>query len=252
MRTARTVTPHTDSGNRPALYALAPGHWRDYVTLLHPPYTLWHLSYVVLGAALAPSLHYDRLGATLLAFFLAVGVAAHALDEVRGHPLKTRIPDAVLYTLGGLGMAGAVGLGIAGVMFASPWLIIFVAFGAFIVPAYNLEWFQGRFHTGFWFAAAWGAFPFLTSYWMAAGRFEASALFGAVAVFTVSLAQRALSRRVRTLRRKTEYVEGRIGHLDGSVENIDQRLLIEPSEQALMFMALAMVAVSVAALLARA
>ena len=38
--------------SRPAFYALAPGGWRDYVTLLHPPYTLWHLSYVAIGAAL--------------------------------------------------------------------------------------------------------------------------------------------------------------------------------------------------------
>ena len=34
---------------RPAFYALAQGGWRDYVTLLHLPYTLWHLSYVAIG-----------------------------------------------------------------------------------------------------------------------------------------------------------------------------------------------------------
>ena len=39
------------SNLRPAFYSLAKGTWRDYVTLLHFPYTLWHLSYVVLGAA---------------------------------------------------------------------------------------------------------------------------------------------------------------------------------------------------------
>ena len=39
---------------RPAFYALQPGGWRDYVTLLHPPYTAWHLSYVAIGAATAP------------------------------------------------------------------------------------------------------------------------------------------------------------------------------------------------------
>ena len=27
-----------------------PGGWRDWWTLLHPPYTAWHLSYVVIGA----------------------------------------------------------------------------------------------------------------------------------------------------------------------------------------------------------
>ncbi len=41
----------------PAFYALAPGGWRDYWTLLHPPYTVWHLSYVVIGASLAPEVN---------------------------------------------------------------------------------------------------------------------------------------------------------------------------------------------------
>src|SRR5450759_2534553 len=39
----------------PAFYAARGGGWRDYWTLLHPPYTAWHLSYVLLGAALSPA-----------------------------------------------------------------------------------------------------------------------------------------------------------------------------------------------------
>jgi hypothetical protein len=72
---------------RPAFYALAPGGWRDYLTLLHPPYTAWHLSYVAIGATLAPHFHADRLGAAAAAFFLGLGVGAHALDEWQGRPL---------------------------------------------------------------------------------------------------------------------------------------------------------------------
>src|SRR5207302_2834838 len=75
---------------RPAFYALAPGAWRDYVTVLHPPYTLWHLSYVAIGAGLAPELDFRVLALTLAAFFLAVGIGAHALDELNGRPLRTR------------------------------------------------------------------------------------------------------------------------------------------------------------------
>lgn len=71
-----------DGEKRPAFYALRQGAWRDYLTLLHPPYTLWHLSYVVMGAAAAPVLRLDRLGLAALAFFLAVGLGAHALDEL--------------------------------------------------------------------------------------------------------------------------------------------------------------------------
>ena len=79
---------------RPAFYALSPGGWRDYWSLLHPPYTLWHLSYVAMGAATADAIELAWLGETLLAFFLAMGVAAHALDELNGRPLGTRIPAA--------------------------------------------------------------------------------------------------------------------------------------------------------------
>ncbi|MCL2770324.1 MAG: hypothetical protein FWD42_09505, partial [Solirubrobacterales bacterium] len=71
---------------RPAFYALRPGGWRDLVTLLHPPYTAWHLSYVALGAAVAPHLYAVRLIACLGAFFLGVGLCAHALDELHSRP----------------------------------------------------------------------------------------------------------------------------------------------------------------------
>jgi len=251
FRAAASTPPSTPEA-RPAFYALSRGGWRDYLTLLHPPYTLWHLSYVVLGAALAPTLRYDRLGATLLAFFLGMGISAHALDELAGRPLKTRIPDGLLRALAALGLAGATVLGVSGVLFASPWLLIFIAFGLFIAPAYNLEWFRGCFHSDFWFALAWGAFPFLTAYWASAERLEPSAAFGAAAVFALSAAQRTLSSRVRTLRRRVHDFEGRITYADGTTEEIDGRWALAPDERALMLMALSMVTLSVAALLVRA
>ncbi len=237
---------------RPAFYALATGRWRDYLTLLHPPYTLWHLSYVVLGAALSPTLRYDRLAATLLAFFLAVGIAAHALDELRGRPLRTGIPDAALWVLAAAGLAGAIGLGVAGAVLVSPWLLPFVAFGAVIAPAYNLELSRGRFHSDLWFALAWGAFPFLTAYWASAERLEPAAAFGAVAVFALSLAQRTLSRRVRTLRRRVAGLEGRLTYADGTAEEVDRAWALAADERALMLLAAAVTALAIAALAARA
>ncbi len=237
---------------RPAFYALELGAWRDYLTLLHPPYTLWHLSYVVLGAALAPTLHYDRLGATLLAFFLAVGIAAHALDELNDRPLRTRIPSSVLVLLTASSLAAAMALGLLGAVVVSPWLLAFVAFGAFIVLAYSLELFGGRFHSDVWFALAWGAFPLLTAYWVSAERLELTAAAGATAAFALSLAQRTLSSRVRAIRRHARAVEGLITDADGSTEEIDKRWALAADERALMLLAAAVAAVSVAALLARA
>ncbi len=231
---------------RPAFYALHFGGWRDYINLLHPPYTLWHLSYVVLGAALSPTIHYERLGATLLAFFLAVGIAAHALDELSGRPLRTRIPAGALYWMAGLGLAGAVAVGIAGALLVSVWLLAFVVIGAVIVPAYNLEWFHGRFHGDFWFALSWGAFPTLTSYWANALTLSVAAIAGATFAFANSYAQRTLSSRVRTVRRRVKTVEGTINYLDGTFQTMDKEHMIVADEQALMLMTVSTVMLALA------
>src|SRR5512133_4144061 len=153
------------AASRPAFYALRPGGWRDLVTVLHPPYTLWHLSYLALGAAAAPQVHASRLLWALAAFFLAVGVSAHTLDELNGRPLGTRLSERTLLALAGFGLAGALAIGIAGIIVVSASLIPFVVVGGFLVLAYNLEAFGGRFHTDLWFAAAWGAFPALVGWW---------------------------------------------------------------------------------------
>ena len=145
-----------EPADRPAFYALASGGWRDYWSLLHPPYTLWHLSYVVIGACIAPVVNFGWLFETALAFFLAMGLAAHALDELNGRPLRTRIPDGVLSAIAVVGLAGAFALGIHGAIVVSPWLWVFIAVGGFLVVAYNLELLGGAFHSDLWFALGWG------------------------------------------------------------------------------------------------
>jgi hypothetical protein len=189
------------SAARPAFYALRSGGWRDYVTLLHPPYTLWHLSYVALGAALAPHMKWGLLGWTVLAFLLAMGVGAHALDELNGRPLRTRIPRSVLVALAVASIAAACAIGIVVAAGSTLWLLAFVGFGAFVVVAYNLELFGGAFHSDIWFGLAWGAFPVLTAYFAAAERLRGEALAAAAFAVLASLAQRTLSTQVRHARR---------------------------------------------------
>jgi hypothetical protein len=186
---------------RPAFYALRSGGWRDYVTLLHPPYTLWHLSYAALGAAVAPRMHWGMLGWTVLAFFLAMGIGAHALDEMKGRPLRTRIPDRVLLSLAAWSITGACVIGVHVAIDSTLWLLVFIAFGAAIVVAYNLELFGGVVHTPFWFAFAWGAFPALTAYFASAHTLRASGTLVAAFAFVTSLVQQRLSVGVRHARR---------------------------------------------------
>jgi len=224
---------------RPAFYAMAPGGWRDWWTLLHPPYTLWHLSYVVIGAALAPDVQLRWLGETLLAFFLAMGLAAHALDELHGRPLGTRIPSAVLVAVAVAGLAGAVALGIDGMVEVSPWLGVFIVAGAFLVVAYNLELFGGAFHSDLWFALAWGAFPVLTAAFAQTADVRVAAVVAAAACALLSAAQRALSTPVRNLRRRAAEVQGSIVDRDGGTRAIDAGTLRAAPESALRLLSVA-------------
>ena len=226
---------------RPAFYALRQGGWRDYVTLLHPPYTLWHLSYVALGAGLAPRLDWTLLAWTTLAFFLAMGVGAHALDELQGRPLQTVIPARVLATLAAVSIGAACAIGVAVAVQRTLWLLVFVAAGGFIVVAYNLELFGGAFHGGLWFPAAWGAFPVLTAYFAAAHTIRGAAIAAAAYAFATSWVQRTLSTPVRAVRRKPA----------GDVTDTE-RAIAPPGERALETLAVAAVLVAAAVLLAHA
>ncbi len=216
---------------RPAFYALRGGGWRDWVTLLHPPYTLWHLSYVAVGAALAPRFHTDRMVWGIAAFLLAMGVAAHALDELHGRPLRTQIPSWALVAAAVVSLAGAVAIGI-GAAAAWGWgLLAFVAAGAVVVPAYNLEL---AFHNDLGFALAWGAFPALTGYFVEAQTIRVEAVAAAAFATALSLAQRRLSTPVRHARRSQGTTAG-----------------VEPLERALRLLTWAAVALAVALVAAR-
>ncbi len=232
--------------SRPAFYALASGGWRDYVTLLHVPYTAWHLSFVAIGAALTPAFSVSRLVATLAAFFLAVGIGAHALDELNGRPLSTRIPDSVLVALAASSLVVAVAIGVVGAVLVDPWIGAFVAAGSFIVVAYNCELFGGRFHTDSWFATAWGAFPLLTGFFAASETITLAAVFAAVFAFSLSRAQRFLSTRVRDVRRRVTRVSGTVRRRDGSVRPITAADLASPAERALLALSGATVALATA------
>ncbi|HZB01699.1 MAG TPA: hypothetical protein VE800_06295 [Actinomycetota bacterium] len=239
------------SEERPAFYALSPGGWRDWWTLLHPPYTIWHLSYVALGAATSPRVDLFLLGLSILGFFLGVGIAAHALDELRGRPLGTAISTAVLVTVATAALAGAAAVGLVGVVRVSPWLLVFIAVGVFLVVAYNLELAGGAFHSDMWFALAWGAFPALTAAFAQDGRVTWAALLVAAACAAISGAQRALSTPVRRLRRRVAAVEGTFTMRDGTTEAVDADVVRAAPEAALKLLSLAMPLLAAGAVLAR-
>ena len=227
------------------------GGWRDWWTILHPPYTAWHLSYVVIGASLAPRVHVGRLVATVLAFFLAVGVAAHCLDELHGRPLRTLIPSSALVTATAVTLAGAVAIGVAGV----------VTVGAVLFPSSS----SGP-------CSSWPTTPSSSGAsctptpvsrrrgvrsrcsprtWPRPGHCALAPALAAVGAFALSWAQRSLSTPARELRRSVRTVEGTLTLADGTVRHLDDRFLLAPLERALRAMSWGLVTVAAGLALAR-
>ncbi|GAA2143676.1 hypothetical protein GCM10009844_16330 [Nocardioides koreensis] len=240
-----------------AFYARRGNAVSDWWTLLHPPYTAWHLSYVALGAAVAPALDWTDLAFTLLAFFLAVGLAAHALDEQQGRPLRTGIASTTLSAVAALSLLGAVVLGLAGAFFrdGANWaLLAAIPVGAVLVVGYNLELFGGRLHNDHVFAWGWGGFPVVVGFLAQAptpapGAVAAAAAMTLAAVGT-SYAQRRLSTPARRLRRDTVSITGDLTTTDGTAVPLDRAVLLSPLEGALRAMSWAVPMTALAVLLA--
>jgi hypothetical protein len=237
---------------RPAWYAATPGRWwRDWLTILHPPYTAWHLSYVLIGAAMAPSFHLQRLGATLIAFFLAVGIGAHGLDELRGRPLKTTISSGALAAVSAGSITGAVVIGAFGIARVGWGLAVFIAVGVVLVIAYNMELWDGRLHNDVTFGLAWGSFPLLTAYYAQASTLRPAVLAGAAFAYGLSRAQRFLSSEARDVRRRVVSVDGERAYGDGSRRRVTRESLLGPLERSLVALSWSTCLLGVGLVLAR-
>jgi hypothetical protein len=213
------------------------------------------VSYAVLGAGLAPHVDWTVLAATALAFFLAVGLAAHALDELNGRPLRTAIADRMLWGVAVGALAGAVTLGALGVSRRGPALIPFIVAGVGLVLGYNLELFGGRLHTDLGFAAAWGGFPVVVGFVAQAppltGGAVAAVAAAAIAAVALSYAQRCLSTPARIIRRRTRELTGVATFSDGTKHTLDRATLLAPLERALRAMSWAVPLLAAAVVLAR-
>jgi asparagine N-glycosylation enzyme membrane subunit Stt3 len=221
------------------------------MSVLHLPYTAWHLSYLLIGAGLAPVLSVERLNATFIAFALAVGVAAHGFDELHGRPLGTAISAPVLVGVSATALAGAVALGIAGTAVIGWGLAGFIAVGVLLVVAYNLELWGGRFHNGTVFALGWGAFPVLVAYYAQTATIRPAAVAGAAFAYGLSQAQRTLSTEARELRRRVVEVSGQKTYRDGSRSPLSRQTILRPIESCLITMSWCTCALGVALVLVR-
>lgn len=229
------MTSDADSARvaAPAFYAVGRTGWRAWVTLLHLPYTAWHLAYVVVGGCLAAEVAWGRLGLTVLAFALALGIGAHALDELAGRPLQTTIDRRVLAGAAIASVTAACAIGLVVATRTTLWLLPLIALGAVLVPAYNLELFGGRLHTDLAFALSWGAFPLVTAYVAQTTTLRAEVVLAAAWATTLSLAQRRLSTVARHVRREAVAVAGVIELRSGEREELGAAQIVAAPEAAL-------------------
>ena len=230
-------------GPRPAFYARTGTRLGDLVTLLHLPYTMWHLSYVAIGAAMAPNIDTPRLAGTLLAFAFGLGIGAHALDELQDRPLSTGLSPGALRILGWGGLGTGAGLAIAAAFVISPVALLWGATGVLLAAAYALEWSRWVRSPG-GFGVAWGAFPVLVGHWAQAESLTLAVVVVAAAAAALSMAQRALSAPARHVRRRVTNATAEIGE-----ERWDRSMLLATWERPLRLLALAHVLLAIGLLL---
>lgn len=140
--------------------------WGDVRVLLHLPRAAVVYSYLVLGAALAPAIFWERVAWSFLAFFFGLQIGAYALDELRGRHTSTQFSDRGLKMRAALGIGGFVAIGVYLAAVYSLWILALLAFGSFTIVAYNLEVSRGTFHNAFWYGAGWGFGPVVGSFFL--------------------------------------------------------------------------------------
>lgn len=184
--------------------AFGPLKFRLWIGLLFLPYTAMVLCYTVIGAMLAGTIFWDRVGAIVLIYFLGLGIAAHALDAIGGKGIKPWASHFSRKTLRNLAIAAlipAYGLGLYYIVTVTPNLAVVAVLEGFFLFAYNLEWFDGRFHTDGWFAFSWGALPLLAGYLIQTNTLSFPALFFAGGTGLLSLVEINASRPYKEIKR---------------------------------------------------
>ena len=199
---------------------------------------------------MAPTIYLDRSAAVLFAFFLGLGIGAHALDETMGNPLQTRLSKKSLYVIGFSALFAAIAIGLYYVYALSVLILPFVLIESFFALAYNLEMFQSKFHSDLVFALSWGSIPYLTGYFVNALSISPATIVMAVGIGLLTFVQRTLSTQARLWRRKMEPVKS-VKLSSGKEINVSSSELISPAEKSLKALTIMIFLVAIALVLTR-
>ena len=216
------------------------------------------LSYVLIGAVLAPVIYSDRVGITLLAYFLGLGLSAHALNELHAAHWTGKLGRMELTVVFVLPLVGALALGVYGMLklfsvsesvFAPVALMIFVIVETFFLFAYNTDAFNGRFHSDLWFAFSWAALPTLISYYVNALTITPEALLVSLAMAATAGIEINLSRWCKDFRRRSSLTE--LQFADGTHQSMSTVELVARPEKALKLIVVAVDAIAIGLIIYR-
>ena len=223
-----------------AWYARGGSKLGELYTIMHLPYTSMVLSYVLIGAAVSPSFYPNRVIATLLAYFLGLGLSAHALNELHARHWGETLSKRELETLFAASLIGAILIGAfgmvvlyatSGALLAPLVLLAFIFLETFFLFAYNIDFSGGRFHTDLAFAFSWAALPVLVSYYVNALTITVVALLVAVGMAATAGIEINLSRWCKDFRRKSSLTQMQLA--DGTKLSLNTAELIAKPEKAL-------------------
>jgi hypothetical protein len=203
-----------------------------------------------MGVAISPIINPLRSIAVVAAFFLGLGIGAHALDETMGNPLQTKLSKGRLYVIGLTALSAAIGIGLYYALTVSLLLVPFIVAESFFAVAYNLEMFGKRFHTTLVFSLSWGSIPLLTGYFANSLSISVAAFVMAVAAGLLTLVQRTLSTQARFVRRKVTTVDA-LRLSSGGYVPVSSGELISPAEKSLKALSLVVFLIALALVLER-
>jgi hypothetical protein len=184
-----------------------PMKFRVFTGLLFLPYTGMCISFTIIGSILSPVILWDRVGAIVLIYFLALGIGAHATDSIGSRRIKpwgSHFSRKQLWALALCSLVAAYAIGIYYMVLYVPLLWVIAIAEGFFVFAYNLELFRGIFHKDTWFAFSWGSLPVLAGFIMQTNSISFIALAVAAAMGFVSYVEIKTSRPYKELRRRYE------------------------------------------------
>jgi len=197
------------------------------------------LSYVLIGAALSPSIYLNRVILTLLAYFLGLGLSAHALNELHARHWGDALRKSELEILFVVPFVAAMLIAAYGIIvlyaasgvLTSLVLLAFVSLESFFLFAYNTDRWSGIFHSDMSFAFSWAALPTVISYFVNASTIGIVAVLVALAMAATAGIEINLSRWCKDIRRKNPLTEMQFA--DGTKSNLDAAHLIAKPEKSL-------------------